>query len=105
MSVVQGTVSESVVNRLHISSKRCKMHAMVTSITIRNVPDETRDSAEKATGIAKDTADRAINAEKAVRGLMAPKPENAPATNGGPGQAGYGQSERNEMQRLIESKQ
>jgi len=76
-----------------------------TQILLALVPDETRESAEKATGIAKDTADRAINAEKAVRGLMAPKPENAPATSGGPGQAGYGQSERNEMQRLIESKQ
>jgi plasmid stability protein len=43
MSVVHGTVSESVANRLRNSSKGCKMHAMATSITIRNVPDETRD--------------------------------------------------------------
>jgi len=76
-----------------------------TQILLALVPDETRESAEKATGIAKETADRAINAEKAVRGLMAPTPESAPATSGGPGQSGYGQSERSEMQRLIESKQ
>ena len=77
-----------------------------TQILLALVPAETRQSAEKATGIAKDTADRAISAEKAVRGLMAPKPGNAPpAAGGGAGQSGYGQSERNEMQRLIESKQ
>jgi membrane protein required for colicin V production len=76
-----------------------------TQILLALVPAETRESAQKATGIAKDTADRALNAEKAVRGLMAPKPENPPTTSGGPGQPGYGQSERSEMQRLIESKQ
>lgn len=76
-----------------------------TEILLALVPDETRESAEKATGIAKSTADRALNAEKAVRGLMAPRPEKAPATGSGAGQSGYGQSERSEMQRLIESKQ
>jgi membrane protein required for colicin V production len=76
-----------------------------TQILLSLVPDETRESAEKATGIARDTADRAINAEKAYRGLIEPKPEHKPVTEGGPGQRGYGQSERNEMQRLIESKQ
>jgi len=76
-----------------------------TQVLLALVPDETRQSAEKATGIAKDTADRAINAEKTLRGLMQPKPENKPVTEGGPGREGYGQSERNEMQRLIESKQ
>lgn len=76
-----------------------------TQILLSMIPDETRESAEKATGIAKDTADRAINAEKTLRGLMQPKPESKPVTDGGPGQRGYGQSERSEMQRLIESKQ
>jgi hypothetical protein len=55
--------------------------------------------------MAKDATDRAVNAERALRGLMEPQPESKPATNGGPGQRGYGQSERSEMQRLIESKQ
>jgi membrane protein required for colicin V production len=74
-------------------------------ILLALVPDDTRQSAEKATGIAKDASDRAINAERALRGLMQPQPENKPLTEGGPGQRGYGQSERSEMQRLIESKQ
>ncbi|MEM9683231.1 MAG: CvpA family protein [Pseudomonadota bacterium] len=76
-----------------------------TQILLSMVPEDTRESAEKATGVAKDTADRAISAEKTLRGLMEPKPENKPATESGPGQRGYGQSERNEMQRLIESNQ
>ena len=75
-----------------------------TQILLSMVPDDTRESAEQATGIAKDTADRAISAEKTLRGLMEPKPENKPAA-GGTDQSGYGQSERNEMQRLIESNQ
>lgn len=76
-----------------------------TQVLLSMVPDETRETAGKATGIAKETADRAVNAEKALRGLMAPKPQKAPVTEGGPGPSGYGQSERSEMQRLIESKQ
>ena len=74
-------------------------------ILLALVPDDARQSAEEATGMAKDAADRAVNAERALRGLMDPQPENKPTTNGGPGQRGYGQSERSEMQRLIESKQ
>jgi membrane protein required for colicin V production len=76
-----------------------------TQVLLALVPEETRESAEQATGVAKDTADRAINAEKAVRGLMAPTPQNDPKAADSPGQSGYGKSERNEMQRLIESKQ
>jgi membrane protein required for colicin V production len=74
-------------------------------ILLALVPDDARQSAEQATGMAKDATDRAVNAERALRGLMEPQPESKPATNGGPGQRGYGQSERSEMQRLIESKQ
>ena len=58
--------------------------------------------------MAKDTSDRAISAERAFHGLMQPQPQSAPrppATNGGSGTTGYDRSERNEMQRLIESKQ
>jgi membrane protein required for colicin V production len=70
------------------------------------VPKDARQSAEKATGIAKDASDRAISAERAFRGLMQPQPDVRPAiTNGAPGAPGYDRSERNEMQRLIESKQ
>jgi len=70
------------------------------------VPQDARQSAEKATGIAKDATDRAISAERTLRGLMQPQPDTKPATtNGGPGPSGYDRSERNEMQRLIESKQ
>ncbi|MPY74546.1 MAG: CvpA family protein [Alphaproteobacteria bacterium] len=74
-------------------------------ILLSLVPNDARQSAEKATGIAKDATDRAINAERTLRGLMQPQPENKPVTEGGPGQSGYGKSERSEMQRLIESKQ
>lgn len=75
-------------------------------ILLALVPDDARQSAEKATGMAKDATDRAVNAERALRGLMQPQPEGKPdTTDGGPGQRGYGQSERSEMQRLIESKQ
>jgi membrane protein required for colicin V production len=77
-------------------------------ILLALVPDHARRSAEKATGMAKDTSDRAISAERAFHGLMQPQPQSAPrppATNGGSGTTGYDRSERNEMQRLIESKQ
>lgn len=67
------------------------------------VPEKARESTEKATGMAKDKVDRALKAEETLRGLIQPKPD----TQGGPGRgkSGYGESERNEMQRLIESKQ
>ena len=76
-------------------------------ILLALVPSDARHSAEKATGIAKSTADRAISAERAFRGLMQPQPESKPQAGpeGAPDQRGYGTSERNEMQRLIESKQ
>lgn len=74
-------------------------------ILLALVPDDARQSAEEATGVARDATDRAVNAERALRGLMEPQPERKPATEAGPGQRGYDQSERSEMQRLIESKQ
>lgn len=75
-------------------------------ILLALVPEDARRSAEKATGLAKDTRDRAISAERAFHGLMQPRPESKPAmTGGGSGSQGYDRSERNEMQRLIESKQ
>jgi membrane protein required for colicin V production len=77
-----------------------------TQILLALVPDETRETAKEATGLAKEKADRAINAERAVRGLMEPAPQNPPAkTDGKTEQPAYDKSERNEMQRLIESKQ
>ncbi len=74
-------------------------------ILLALVPDDARQSAEEATGVARDATDRAVNAERALRGQMEPQPERKPATEAGPGQRGYDQSERSEMQRLIESKQ
>ena len=74
-------------------------------ILLALVPDDARQSAEEATGVARDATDRAVNAERALRGLMEPQPERKPATEAGPGQRGYDQSERSEMQRLIESRQ
>ena len=76
-------------------------------ILLALVPESARESTERATGLAREKVDEARKAEQTLRGLIQPKPESQPETQGGPGQSksGYGQSERNEMQRLIESKQ
>lgn len=69
------------------------------------MPEDARAAAESATGIARIKADRAISAEKVLRGLISPAPRSSRDPDSGNGMTGYGTSERSEMQRLIESKQ
>lgn len=74
-------------------------------ILLALVPEDAREAAEDATGMVKDKTDSALRAEEALKGLIQPKPDARRVIEGGPGSPGYGQSERSEMQRLIESKQ
>ena len=74
-------------------------------ILLTLVPEDARVSAEGATGLARKKADRALSADKALRRLLDPKPERPKTTKDGRKPKSYRPSERNEMQRLIESKQ
>jgi membrane protein required for colicin V production len=66
------------------------------------VPDETIGNEPSSTDKALDDARRVLETERLWREMMSPTPK-APSSGNDPGEAGYGNRERQEMERLIES--
>jgi len=66
------------------------------------VPDETRAAAEESAGGARDDARKVLETQRMLRDIMTPEPKGGDA-GGDAGSEGYGQKERREMERLIDS--
>ena len=70
------------------------------SVFLRSlVPDETEAAGARAAEVTRERTRRFIEAQKALRDMMAPKPESPKSED----PAGYAPQERKEMERLIET--